>query len=114
MVKIVDFRSIIKDDGTEFFALVVQGGIEAVRSQETQRMYLTAKTANVPCTFSQTTCESMIGTELPGTVKKVEVEPYDYTIPSSGEMITLTHRYEYVDEVTEVIQENVAPQLEVF
>lgn len=113
MVKIVDFKSILKEDGTEFFALVVQGGIEAVKSQETNRMYLTAKTANVPCTFSQTTCESLIGSELPGTVKKVEVEPYDYTVPSTGEMITLNHRYQYIDEVTEVIQQNLADKLEV-
>ena len=106
MVKIVDFKPILKEDGTEFFVLIVQGGIEAVKSQETNRVYLTAKTANVPCTFNETTCESLVGTELSGSVKKVEVEPYDYTIPSTGEMVTLNHRYIYHDEVIEKITDN--------
>ncbi len=107
MVKIVDFKTYQKEDGSEFCALVVQGGIEAIRSKETKRMYFTARTVNVPCTFSETTCEALIGTDFPGSIQKVEVEPYDYMVPDTGEIIELTHRYEYSSEENDILRENV-------
>ncbi len=35
---------------------------------------------------------------MPGKVEKVETEPYDYTVKDTGEVITLTHRFEYIAE----------------
>ena len=107
MVKIVDFKTYERKDGSEFCALVVQGGIEVVMSKETKRAYFTARTVNVPCTFSESTCETLIGTDFPGSIQKVEVEPYDYTIPETGEFITLSHRYEYVNEEENIVKDNV-------
>jgi len=107
MVKIVDFKSFEKEDGTEFHALVVQGGLEAVKSKETQRTYFTARTARVACTFNETMCQSLIGTDLPGSIHKVEVEPYEYAIPDTGEMVSLSHRNEYVGEEERIVKDNV-------
>lgn len=107
MVKIVDFKTISKDDGSEFCALVVQGGIEAIRSQETNRMYFTARTVNVPCTFNESTCEALIGTDFPGSIQKVKVKPYEFVIPDTGEVITLRHRHEYVSDEEKFVGENV-------
>lgn len=107
MVKIVDFKTYQRNDGSEFCALVVQGGIEAVKSQETNRMYFTARTVNVPCTFSESTCKALIGSDFLGSIQKVEVEPYDYTIPNTGEVVTLTHSYQYVDEKESILNDNV-------
>jgi hypothetical protein len=113
MVKIINYNTNQTEDGKEFCTLIVQGGIEAVKSQETERTYLTARTARVACTFNKATCESLIGTELPGSVEKVNVEPYDYTIEDTGEVITLSHRYEYLDEVQTVVKQNVLKEEEV-
>ena len=108
MVTIVDYKTYQKeDDGTDFHVLIVQGGLESVKSKETQRTYLTARTAKVPCTFNELTCESLIGTQLSGAIQKVQVEPYEYLIPDTGEMITLTHRYEYIGEEESIIKDNV-------
>jgi len=107
MVKIVDFKTYQKDDGTEFYALVVQGGIEAVKSKETERTYFTARTVNVPCTFNEATCNALIGTDFPGSIQKIEVEPYDYAIPDTGELITLSHRYQYVSKGAGIVKDNV-------
>lgn len=107
MVKIVDYKTYQKEDGTEFHALVVQGGLEAVKSQETNRTYFTARTARVPCTFNALTCESLVGEELPGSIRKVEVEPYEYMIPDTGELISLSHRNEYVGEEQSIVKDNV-------
>ena len=108
MVTIVDYKTYQKeDDGTDFHVLIVQGGLESVKSKETQRTYLTARTAKVACTFNELTCETLIGTELPGRIQKVQVEPYEYLIPDTGEMTTLTHRYEYIGEEETIIMDNV-------
>ncbi len=98
MVKIMDYRTYQKEDGTEFCALVVQGGLEAVKSKETGKMYFTAKTAKVPCTFNEEMCKSVIGTELEGNITKVVTEPYEYPNPETGEIMTLSHRYEFVSD----------------
>jgi len=77
MVTIVDYKTFENEDEKKFHVLIVQGGLEAVKSKETGQAYFTAKTARVSCTFDENTCKGLIGTEIPGTIKKVEVEPYD-------------------------------------
>ena|SRR5690606_19986452 len=113
MVTITDYKTYQKEDGTEFYALVVQGGLEAVKSSVTNRTYFTARTAKVPCTFSEETCKSLLGNQIPGKIKKVAVEPYEYVIPQTGEMISLSHRFEFISEEEAVIQEHLVDRVAV-
>jgi len=103
MVTIADYKSIEKENGDKFFVLEVQGSPEVARSKQTGRVYLTARTTNVPVTFGEQVCKNLIGTQMDGSIKKVECEPYDYIVKETGEEIELTHRYEYVDEALEAI-----------
>jgi hypothetical protein len=98
MVRIVNYQKRTTEEGKQFFTLELQGGIEVVKSQETGKLYMTARKANMSCTFDELTCQSLIGTELPGSVRKVECEEYEYTIKDTGEVITLSHRFEYVEQ----------------
>ena len=107
MVQIVDYKTHQKEDGEKFFALVVQGGLEAVKSKETGRMYFTAKSARVPCTFNEDMCISLISTKLPGSIKRVQTDPYQFTIQETGEVIKRSHRYEYISEEESVVEDNV-------
>jgi hypothetical protein len=102
MVRIVNYQKRTTEEGKVFFTLELQGGIEIVKSQETGKQYITARKANMSCTFDELTCQSLIGTELPGSVRKVNCEEYEYTIKETGEIITLSHRYEYVEQETQV------------
>ncbi|WOD44926.1 hypothetical protein [Hwangdonia lutea] len=117
MVKVIDFKTRQNKEGEDFFVLVLQGGITPVKSKETGRMYFTAKTCTVPTTFDEETCQQIIGQEFPGEIVKVEVEPYEYALPESGEIITLEHRWEYQDdsleEVPKVLTENIIEEEEV-
>ncbi|UZH56329.1 hypothetical protein JRG66_05550 [Salinimicrobium tongyeongense] len=115
MVTIVDFKSFENEDGKTFHSLVVQGGLEAVKSKETNNVYFTAKTALVSSTFDERTCKELIGTKMPGLIKRVEVEPYEYADPSTGEISTHTSRNRYFtdekdaeeNEREEIISKNV-------
>ena len=97
MVRIVNYQKRTTEEGKEFFTLELQGGIEVVKSQETGKNYITARKASMSCTFDEFTCQSLIGTELPGSVQKVNCEEYKYTIKETGEIISLSHRFEYVE-----------------
>jgi hypothetical protein len=69
-----------------------------VKSQQTDKFYVTAKKATIPSTFDEVTCKALIGTELPGTIEKMKCDPYEYTIKDTGEVIQLDYRYEYSEE----------------
>ena len=117
MVTIINYKERQKEDGTAFFVLELQGGIEMVQSKVTGNFYATAKKAYLPSTFDKLTCQALIGTQMPGAIEKVECEPYEYTIQSTGEIITLAHRYAYVQEskpATQPANENFKPQVEAF
>ena len=98
MVRISNYIKRTTEEGKEFYILELQGGIEVVKSRETGKLYMTARKASMSCTFDELTCQSLIGTELPGSVKKVECDAYEYTIKDTGEVITLSHRFDYVEQ----------------
>lgn len=98
MVRIINYKERVREDGEPFFVLELQGGIQMVKSQQTNKFYVTAKKTTIPSTFDEVTCKALIGTELPGIIEKVECDPYEYTIKDTGEVIQLDYRYEYSEE----------------
>lgn len=104
MVTIIDYKTFEKEDGEKFHSLIVQGGLEAVKSKETGQTYFTAKTARVPSTLDEITCKGLIGTEIPGTIKKVEVEPYEIINPNTGEVSMYSKKNVFVGEGEEEVE----------
>lgn len=94
MVKIIDFVKRENQEGETFNALILEGDLETVTS-EAGSVYFTARKTSVPSNFSDEKCQALIGKDLPGSIRKISCEPYEYTIPESGEVITLGHTYEY-------------------
>ena len=102
MVRVIAIKKSTSSEGKDFISLKVQGGIEAIQSQTTGRMYLTSRAAYVPTTFDEAMAEELIGTSIQGTVKRVQSDPYEYTIKDTGEVVTLSHSFEYMpDDVVE-------------
>ncbi|NNF34913.1 MAG: hypothetical protein HKN68_12440 [Saprospiraceae bacterium] len=110
MVRIVDYVERKSQDGNSFFALMLEGDLEMVRSKETGNFYATARKASITSTFNEITCQGLIGNEIPGKIQKVNCEPYEYRIEESGEVIELTHKYEYLPEEPE--ESKLTPQME--
>jgi len=108
MVQIVDYKKRTNSEGEEFFALILQGGLEMVKSQDTGNYYATSRAASVTSTFDEETCKGLIGQEIPGSVQRVNCEAFEYSVPETGEVITLEHRWAYLKEgetVEEVVFE---------
>ncbi|RNI26908.1 hypothetical protein [Rufibacter latericius] len=94
MVTIADFKTREKEN-QKFNVLVLQGEVEMVQSGSTGRYYATARTCTISCTFNDVICQSLIGKKIPGSIEKMQCDPYEYALPSTGEVITLTHTYYY-------------------
>ena len=112
MVRIVNYKTRQREDGTNFYLLEVQGGIEMIKSKTTNQYYATAKKATVSTTFDEATCKGLIGTEFPGKISKIKTDPYQYTIKDTGEVITLEHRFVYLPEDVDSEEETLAVELE--
>lgn len=112
MVRIINYKTRQREDGTEFYLLEVQGGIEMIQSKTTKQYYATAKKATVSTTFDEDTCRGLIGSEFPGKISKITTEPYQYTIKESGELVTLQHRYIYLPDNVESEEATQAKELE--
>jgi len=98
MVRIINFKEREKEDGTSFFVLELQGGIEMALSKATGNFYATAKKAYIPSTFDEQTCSALIGTEMSGRIIKEDCEVFTYVIKETGEEVTLNHRWVYTTE----------------
>ena len=98
MVTVVDFALRKNSEGKEFYALIIQGGIEMVQSKTTGRFYATAKCASIPSTFDELTCKGMMGQQIPGNVVRQDCEQYNFVVKETGEIISLSHRWVYSPE----------------
>lgn len=95
MVTITDYKTVLNKDGETFYALVVESGLEPVRSQKTGKLYFTTRKCSVPTTFDQNACKKMLGTQLEGNIRKIPCDPYEYVVKETGEILELNYHWEY-------------------
>lgn len=105
MVTVTGFKKRTNSEGKTFNVLILQGDLEFLPSKTNGRLYATAKSCTVSCTFNDVLCEGLIGKTLPGAIEKMETHPYDYVVPESGEVLTLTHSWYYNPNPKSVEQE---------
>ncbi len=98
MVTITNYSERTRKDGTTFIALEITGGVELVQSQETSKFYATVRKTSIPCTFNETIAKSLIGSQMPGSIVRVEVDPYEFINQRTGEVLQLQHSFSYQPE----------------
>lgn len=98
MVTVVNYETKTAKDGKTFTILHLQGGLEMVQSSQTGKFYATIRKCTCTTTFDESIAESLIGTQIPGRVARVECDAYPYVVESTGEEIILTHRWSYLPE----------------
>ena len=96
MVTITNIAIRKSKDGKEFTTLELTGGLEMVQSQETGKFYATVRKCSIPSTFDERIAKTLIGSSLEGSIVRAESEPYDYTNPDTGEVMTLNYSWTYV------------------
>jgi hypothetical protein len=107
MVKISNYFERTTEDGKKFYVLEIEGKPEMKASKTTGNFYVSVRKCTIPATFGAETCKSMIGQNLPGSIVKVETDPYEFANIETGEITTLNHRFVYSpnDDTPEAIRE---------
>lgn len=95
MVTVIGVQTRKNSKNEEFSLLVLQGGIEVVKSKQTGKQYFTAKKCAIPSTFDAQTAQSFVGSKMPGVIEKKPCEPYEFTIKETGEVIELDYVLQY-------------------
>ena len=95
MVTVKAFVKRKTTDGREFLSMELVGGVELVQSNNTGRFYATVRKCSVPATFDESIADSLVGSKIPGEIVRIECAPYEYTIQSTGEVVTLQHSFGY-------------------
>lgn len=94
MVSIVAAHLREGEKGT-FVSLELQGPPEMVQSQNSGRFYLTAKRCFISTTFTESQAQALVGTKFKGSIVRVECDAYEFALPETGEVILLSHRWDY-------------------
>ncbi len=103
MVTVIDALERANSQNEKFTALILSGGLELVKSEKSGRFYATVRKASIPSTLDFEHAKSLIGSKIPGTIKRVPCEPYSY-VTESGEEILLEFTYEYVEDESNVAE----------
>ena len=90
-----------KSDGSIFVSLDLIGE-PTVTISSNGVPSLTAPRASLPSNLSLAVCQSLIGQKLPGSIERVECEPYQY-IKENGDVMTCTHKFQYSPEETSAV-----------
>jgi hypothetical protein len=98
MITITNYLERQRNDGSSFIVLEITGGVELVQSSNTGNFYATVRKCTIPSTFSADIAEKLIGSQLPGQIVRVNVDPYEYVNQRTGEVMQLQHSYAYRPE----------------
>ena len=98
MVTVIGYSLHESTEGKQFVSLTIQGDLLMKQSAQTGKHYVSARKCNIPCTFDEATAATLIGKQMPGTIEKVSCSAFEVTNPETGEVKTLTERYEYLPE----------------
>lgn len=103
MVTVIDALERANSQNEKFTALILSGGLELVKSDKSGKFYATVRKASIPSTLELAHAKSMVGSKIPGTIKRVPCEPYEFKT-DSGEEILLEFTYEYVEDENNVAE----------
>ena len=95
-----------------FVSLELQGDVELIQSLNTGRFYATIRRCFISSTFDEETAKSLIGKQFKGKIARVEADPYDFTVPETGEVIQLAHRWDYIPEEGVAVKSEMVGQQE--
>lgn len=95
MVTVKNYHIRQKDSGENYISLEIEGDVSFVQSQNTGRFYAAAKHCFMYAAMDEKTAKALIGKQLPGSIERVACDPYEYTIPDTGEVKILSYTNEY-------------------
>lgn len=98
MVTITGYKTRATTQGDRSIYLIVEGGMQPAVSQATGKTYFKSRKASVFAAIDEEVAKSMVGFQIPGTIRQLKVEPYQITNEETGEVRLYDYRNEFVSE----------------
>jgi len=96
MVQIIAFEKKENSRTKETYSvLVLQGETEVLISKSSGRPYISAKKTTIPCALEENQAQALIGKDLPGTIERVSVTPFQLTL-ASGKKVKISSAFQYM------------------
>ena len=95
MVTVTGYQNRVNEDGAPYVSLILQGELEMIRSSNSANFYAHRKKCFIYSTFDEQAAKDLIGQQIPGSIVKVHVEPYEYQIPGTNETVLLDYKWSY-------------------
>lgn len=98
MVTIINYKEVQTEDGRQFVSIELQSEPKLIKSSTTGNFYLTVNKTRVTTALPVEVCKTLVGQKLPGTVEKIQVEPYESINKETGEVKVLHHVFVYTPD----------------
>jgi hypothetical protein len=96
MVQIIGFEK-KKNEKTKasYSILILAGDPEVMISKTSGRPYISARKTTIPCALEENQAQALIGKELPGSIERVSVTPFQLTL-ASGKKVKISSAFQYM------------------
>ncbi|UPK68301.1 hypothetical protein [Chitinophaga filiformis] len=81
-------------EGKTYICFDLIGDME-VLTGKSGKLYVDVKKCSIPTRVDEATAKLMLGRQIAGSIVKKQCPPFEYTIPGTGEVVTIAHKYEY-------------------
>jgi hypothetical protein len=94
MVTIKSYFLSQNGEGKTYVVLELIGELEILPSKS-GKFYADVKRCKIPTRIDEATARLMVGKQIPGSIVKKECAAWEYTVPATGEVVTINYRFEY-------------------
>ncbi|WP_217607387.1 hypothetical protein [Chitinophaga sp. GbtcB8] len=95
MVTIKNYFLNQNGEGKPYVCLELIGEIEILLSEKSGKFYADVKKCKIPTRIDEATARLMVGKQIAGSIVKKECAAWEYTVPGTGEVVTMNYRFEY-------------------
>lgn len=97
MINVTSYSVRTRSDNSTFIVLELTGGLEMAQTRN-GGWKAVVRRCTVPSNLDEQTAKLVIGTQMPGSIVRVQSDPYEFTDGQTGEVMTLSHRWAFQPE----------------
>jgi hypothetical protein len=95
MVQIIGFEKKQSKSKESYAVLILAAEPEVMISKSSGRPYISVRKTSIPCALEESQAQALIGKELPGTIERVSVTPFQLTL-ASGKKVKISSAFQYM------------------
>jgi hypothetical protein len=96
MVQIIGFEKKQNEKTKESYSVLVLAGDPVILiSKSSGRPYVSVRKTTIPCALEDSQAKALIGKELPGSIQKISVKPFEVKL-ATGKKVKISTAFQYM------------------